>query len=161
MNRGNCIIKNANTFTRFEIGKFKEIVLSKGEVSEMTFDGLMDKNPILLFYPNTNEIEAIGALKIPYDQYKSKVFRKSKTQLNPSDFKYELGWVVSLNKGKGIGKSITNILSQHKSKIYATVRSENIGMNKIMNSIGLIKEGIEYESERGNYLNILYIKDKL
>jgi len=161
MNKENYVIKNANEFSIKEKYKFKEIVLSMGEVSENTFDGLIEKNPIILFYPNTNEIEAVGALKIPHKRYKTKVFNKSKTEFESTEFEYELGWIVSLNQEKGIGKLVTKLLSEFKPKIYSTVRTKNIGMNKIMNSLGFEKTGIEYKSERGNYYNFLYLKNKL
>nr|WP_293295869.1 hypothetical protein [Allomuricauda sp.] len=61
----NYIIRNASDFSTEERNKFKKIVLSKGEVSEKTFDGLMQKNPIILFFPNTNVVKGVGALKIP------------------------------------------------------------------------------------------------
>lgn len=160
MSKENYVIKNATEFSTEEKNKFKEIVLSMGEVSENTFDGLMEKNPVILFYPNSNNIEAIGALKIPNKIYKTKVFKHSKTDLEPADFEYELGWIVSLKQKKGIGKLITKTLSEFKPKMYATVRTENIGMNKIMDSLGFEKTGIEYKSERGNYNNFLYIKTK-
>ena len=160
MNEENYVIKNATEFSTKEKSKFKEIVLSMGEVSEKTFDGLMAKNPVILFYPNTNEIEAVGALKIPNKSYKSKVFEYSKTEFHSTDFDYELGWIVSLKQKKGIGKLITKVLSEFKPKIYSTVRTENIGMNKIMNSLGFKKVGNEYKSERGDYYNFLYLKTK-
>lgn len=156
----NCVVKNATEFSKEEKSKFKKIVLSMGEVSEKSFDGLMAKNPIILFYPNTNKIEAVGALKIPYSSYKAKVFSKSKTDYNLTDFKYELGWIVSLNKKKGIGKLITKVLSDERINIYSTVRVENIGMNKILKSLGFEKSGIEYKSKRGNYNNSLYVKNE-
>jgi hypothetical protein len=158
MSKENYVIKNATEFSAEEKNKFKEIVLSMGEVSENTFDGLMEKNPIILFYPNTNNIEAIGALKIPNKSYKTKVFNYSKTESKSTDYEYELGWIVSLKQKKGIGKLITKVLSEFKPKIYSTVRTENVGMNKIMNSLGFEKAGIEYKSERGDYNNYLYIK---
>jgi len=129
-----------------------------GEVSEISFDGLMEKNPILPFHPNTKNIEAIGALKVPNNSYKTKVFANSKSDLNNDEFEYELGWIVSLKQKKGIGKLITKVLSEYNSNIYATVRTENIGMNKILTSLGFQKTGFEYKSERGNYKNILYTK---
>jgi hypothetical protein len=160
MSKENYVIKNATKFSTEEKNKFKEIVLSMGEVSENTFDGLMEKNPVILFYPNTNNVEAIGALKIPNKSYKTKVFNQSKTDFEPTEFEYELGWIVSLKQKKGIGKLITKILSEFKPKMYSTVRTENIGMNKIMDSLGFEKTGIGYKSERGNYNNFLYIKTK-
>ncbi len=156
----NYIIKNANEFSSIEKEKFKQIVLSKGEVSDITFDRLLNKNPILLFYPNAKKPIAIGALKLPNSTYKVKVFKKSGSDLKPNDFEYELGWIVSLEQGKGIGKFITKLLFDHMPNIYSTVRTENTGMNKIMNSIGFDKTGNPYKSERGNYTNYLYIKSK-
>lgn len=158
MNKESFVIKKANDFSDTEKRKFKEIVLSMGEVSEISFDGLMEKNPILLFYPNTENIEAIGALKVPNNSYKTKVFATSKSGLDNDEFEYELGWIVSLKQKKGIGKLITKALSEYNSNIYATVRTENIGMNKILTSLGFRKTGVEYKSERGNYKNILYTK---
>ena len=58
------------------------------------------------------------------------------------------------------GKLITKVLSEFKPKIYSTVRTENIGMNKIMNSLGFKKVGNEYKAERGDYYNFLYLKTK-
>ena len=158
MEKINYSIKEAKEFSEEERNRFKKIVLSKGEVSERSFDDLMNKNPILLFYPNTKEIEAIGALKIPHDSYKNKVFKKSGTTLSPENYKYELGWIVSLVEKKGNGGLITKILQDHKSKIYSTVRKENIGMNKIISRTGFQKTGDAYKSTRGNYYNFLYIK---
>lgn len=158
MDKERFVIKKANEFSDIEKSKFKDIVLSMGEVSESSFDGLMEKNPIILFYPNTKNIEAIGALKVPNKSYKTKVFSNSKSEHNNNEFQYELGWIVSLNQKKGIGKLITKALSEQKSNIYATVRTENIGMNKILNSLDFQKTGVEYKSERGNYKNILYTK---
>lgn len=154
----NYVIKNATEFSTKEKNKFKEVVLSMGEVSEKTFDGLMKKNPIILFYPNTQNIEAVGALKIPNKSYKTKVFGNSKTEFDSTEFEYELGWIVSLKPKKGIGKLISKVLSEFKPKMYSTVRTKNIGMNKILNSLGFEKTGIEYKSERGDYNNFLYIK---
>lgn len=160
MEQEKFIIKNALEFSNEERNKFKKIVLSKGEVTEQTFDGLLKKNPIILFYPNTDNIEGVGALKIPNESYKSKVFAKSETKLKPTEFEYELGWIVSLKPKKGIGTLITKKLFNLKPNIYSTVRTQNIGMNKIMKIVGFEKTGLEYKSERGDYNNLLYIKTK-
>lgn len=88
------------------------------------------------------------------------MFSNSKTRYNPNEFKYELGWIVSLKPRKGIGKSITKALSELTPKMYSTVRTKNIAMNKIMDSLGFEKTGTEYKSERGDYCNFLYVKTK-
>ena len=121
---------------------------------------MIAKNPILLFYPDAKVIEAIGALKIPNKSYKEKVFLKSKAKLNPNSFDYELGWIVSLTNGQGIGKAVTKYLAEYKPKIYATVREKNEKMHHIMRTNSFQQIGLSYDSERGDYKNMLYIKEK-
>ena len=153
-------IGEANEFSRAEINSFKKIVIDAGEVKGGAFDGLIYNNPILLFIPNTSNIEAVGALKIPNDSYKNKVFTNSKSGLESKEIKYELGWIVSLKEGKGLGKMLTEILSKYKPSIYATVRLKNNKMKHILEIFGFEQFGIPYKSDRGNYENILYIKTK-
>lgn len=152
-------IGNAKEFTKDEIKAFKNIMINAGEVSSETFDGLIAKNPILLFYPNTKDIEAVGALKKPHESYKKKVFLKSDSKENKDQYEFELGWIVCLKEEKGIGQKITSALAAYKPKQYATVRKENAKMNHILQKFGFKKVGKSYRSERGNYENNLYIKE--
>ena len=80
--------------------------------------------------------------------------------MKPNDFNYELGWIVVLEQGKGIGKKITKSLSELKTKIYSTVRKENEVMNHILTKIGFEKTGISYSSKRGDYKINLYTLNK-
>lgn len=153
-------IKKASDFTVHEINKFKKILITEDEVIESTFDILIQKDPILLFYPNTKNIEAIGALKTPIEGYKLDVFKYSKSQLKSKDFHFELGWIVVLKRGIGIGSAIATLLSEYETKIYSTVREENTVMNHILKKIGFVKTGISYNSKRGDYKINLYILNK-
>ena len=160
MNENSFEIKKASEFSINEINKFKKILINKGEVIESTFDKLIQKDPILLFYPNTNNLKVIGALKIPLKGYKSDVFKNSKSPLKPNDFSYELGWIVVLEREKGIGNKITKLLSEFKTKIYSTVRKENEVMIHILTKIGFEKTGVSYNSKRGDYKINLYTLNK-
>lgn len=151
-------IGHAKEFSKDEIKAFKEIVIEAGEVSSDTFDGLISKNPVLLFYPNTKNIEAVGALKIPNESYKTRVFKKSESNVNKDNYEFELGWIVCLNEEKGIGQKITCALATYKPRQYATVRKENAKMNHILQKFGFSKIGKSYSSDRGDYENNLYIK---
>jgi len=153
------VIKPAQEFSDEEINTFKKIVVGANEVSEETFDGLIERNPFLLFLPTSDNPKAVGALKVPHNRYRQRVFRKSQTSLNPTDFKYEIGWIVSLLEGKGLGKNVTEILSNYKSGIYTTARVENKAMNHILEKFGFIKTGNSYDSERGEYKINLYVKE--
>lgn len=151
-------IRHASEFSKDEINRFKKIVTDAGEVKRETFDGLIDKNPILLFIPDTSNIEAVGALKVPHDSYKNKVFSHSKSGLEPKDFNFEIGWIVSLKEGEGLGKMLTEILSNYKPNVYATVREANDKMRHILEINGLKKCGDSFMSDRGDYKIVLYVK---
>ncbi len=150
-------IDRASEFSQDELALLKSIVLAAGEVDSNTFDRLLSYNPILIFYPNIDKIEAVGALKIPNELYKKKVFEKSKTNLPPDKFEYELGWIVSTKPGNG--KIMTKILADYKPNIYATVREENEKMKYILQSTGFKRTGDSYDSKRGDYKLNLYVKE--
>lgn len=64
--------KDAKDFSENEIILFKEILVNAGEVTEYTFKGLIEKNPKILILGNIENIDGIGALKIPNKSYKKK-----------------------------------------------------------------------------------------
>lgn len=148
-------IGKASKFSKAEIDSFKKIVIDAGEVSENKFDVLLKKEPILIFIPDTENIKAVGALKIPNDSYKKKVFINSRSNEKWDTFSFELGWIVSLIQGNG--KHLVEILSKVTDNIYATVREENNAMKNILEKYGFEKSGQSYKSERGNYDIELYI----
>ena len=150
------VFGKASDFSKSEVERFKNIVINAGEVTEVTFDGLLEKDPILLFIPNPIKIQAVGALKIPNDEYKVKVFTKSKTTENSMDYQFELGWVVSLTSGNG--KKLVEILSQITPNIYATVRCKNNKMKHILEKFRFAKSGQSYKSDINNYEIELYLK---
>ncbi len=158
MEMNNYKIGSSDIFSSEEVNLIKKVVLEAGEVDENTFNNLLAKNPVLILYPEAKNVKAVGALKIPNDSYKKKVFHESNSELNPDDYRYELGWIVSLENGNG--KQTTEILARYESKMYATIRDENLRMISIIESLGFKKIGQSYKSNRGNYRVGLYTKDK-
>lgn len=151
----------ASEFSEKEIKLFKNILMDAGEVSKASFNGLIEKNPILLFCHDSTNIFGIGALKIPFENHKRSIFNNAKSVNKFNDYQYELGWIVVLEENQGIGKTITKELSERKNKIYATVRENNLKMIYILEKLGFSKEGLPYDSTRGNYKLLLYLKDDI
>ncbi|RYG53210.1 MAG: hypothetical protein EOO01_04950 [Chitinophagaceae bacterium] len=138
---------------------FKKILVHAGQVTEETFPALIAKNPRILFLDHTNKPTGIGALKIPHKSYKDSVFSKAKSEKNPDDFKFELGWVVSLSKGNG--NRITAILAEYADiKTYATVREDNVPMINLLKKYEFEQSGVPYPTTRNNqdYTLLLFIK---
>lgn len=151
------IFKAANQFSPAEINTFKKIVLQADQVKAETFDKLIAKNPHLLFYPDSTKPQAVAALKIPNPEYKKKIFYLAQSGLHPDDFEYEMGWLVCLKPGQGIGQKVSKFLSQQQKKIYASCRRDNRKMIHILEKNGFQKSGNSYPSERGDYELELYI----
>lgn len=161
----NCKLEPASKFSEDEKDLFKKLVADKGQVDMKSLNKLIG-NSILLFIPDTLNLEAVGALKIPNDNYKKKVFEKAQlkldknVKLDPCDFQYEIGWIVSKKKGQGLGKKVVEILLNcQPKKNYATVRKDNGAMIHILEEYGFKKHGNPYDSERGDYKIVLYVKE--
>jgi hypothetical protein len=149
-------LSEVKKFSENQINKFREILLSAGEVQEKTFEGLIAKNPKIIIIDNLENPKGIGALKIPYNNHRDKVFRLSKSKVDPNLFKYELGWIVSLEKGNG--NKIMTLLVNNNYRIYATVRKDNMAMIYLLKKYKFKEEGISYLSDRGNYELLLFIR---
>jgi GNAT superfamily N-acetyltransferase len=167
-------IGSVNKFTEREIDSFKDLVMSEDQVRSYTFDGLIDKKPILcMFFNEQSKLIACGALKIPYCSHKEEVFSNAKASCNASDFEYEMGWdVVEKNhRGNGLqSELISKRLEYAKQlgvkKVYATIQEDNeVSKNNNERSKhnyekhGFIREGEPFESSRGKYNIVLYIKE--
>lgn len=150
-------IGHASEFSGADIESFKNIVLEAGEVNAKFFDGLIQKDPILLFVPSPINIKAVGALKIPNESHKNKVFKNANSESEPIEYDFELGWIVS--KKKGLGNFTTEILSEYKTKIYATVRNDNNIMLHILEKYGFKQNGNPFQSDRGDYQIVLLTKE--
>jgi hypothetical protein len=153
------VLRRASEFSKVEIARFESIVKDAGEVSANAINGLLAHNPLLLFYPNTNEIQAVGALKIPNEGYRERIFKeKACVDIENIENLEELGWIVSLNPGQGIGSFVTEQLALSGKSIYATVREENKSIKGILLKNGFTQEGKAYNSERGDYKLLLFVK---
>lgn len=152
----NHMYKDAKDFSDIDIDIFKTILIKAGEVSEATFEGLIEKNPKILILGEKENPSGIGALKIPNKDYKKKVFRLSKSNENSDKYSFELGWIVSLASGNG--NKIMKLLSSFEDKLYTTVREENNKMIHLIKKYGFQQTGVSYKSSRGNYKLLLFIK---
>ena len=150
--------QEANKFTKEQIAMFKKILVGAGQVTKDTFDGLIAKNPQIVILGEFSSPKGIGALKIPYIKHKVKVFRQAKSLKSVNNYRFELGWIVSLEKGSG--NKIMGALKCSYSDVYSTVREDNEPMIFLLKKYGYKQEGSPYKSDRGEYNLLLFIKNK-
>jgi RimJ/RimL family protein N-acetyltransferase len=93
--------------------------------------------------------------------YRDRVFAKAKASVRPEDFEIELGWVFlrEENRGQRLGWSlVSQILPHATGSIYATSRSDNAPMQRLLEHNGFTREGSEYQSEDGKKTLSLFVK---
>jgi hypothetical protein len=142
---------------------FKKIVLETGEVNQETLSALYERARIVCFARLDGHLAGVGALKRPYSRHRAKVFKKSKSDLNPKLFAYELGWfhVLSRFKGRHISSHMVEQLMNHAdgAAVYATSRVNNDPMHSTLIAHGaFVREGSEYDSEEGEVPLCLFIR---
>ena len=151
----------ANAATPCQLDKFRTIVLEGGAVPPQSYDATIAQNPLLYFYPNSEDIQGIAALKIPHPDYKLRIFQQAGQADQAERYRYELGWIVSLPayRGQGIGKKLSTIIcTENEVDLFATSRVDNFAMIKILLDLGFIQLGHSYASIRAEYRLSLYVR---
>lgn len=104
----------------------------------------------------------MAALKIPLRSYRSRIELKTKVALAESDFSHELGYVFVAPAARkaGLGKRLcVCLISGAKQRgIFATARTSNEGMARILADLGFARSGLAYESRRAEYDLQLYLR---
>lgn len=145
------VVKSPKTCNEDEIDRFSSKVIDGGEVGEGIHNRVKRAFQIgYILYDNS--IIGTAALKKPSTGYRSKVFKKAGTQLTPSTYPYELGWIFldPPHRQKGqMTRLIDELLPAAKgSALFATTRKSNAIMREMLVQLGFSEEGIAYESEQ-------------
>jgi GNAT superfamily N-acetyltransferase len=151
----------ANAATPCQLDKFRTIVLEGGAVPPQSYDATIIQNPLLYFYPNSEDIQGIAALKTPHPDYKQRIFQQAGALDQAVLYPFELGWIVSLPayRGQGIGKKLSAIVCEENAvNLFATSRIDNFAMIKILQDLGFSQLGHSYSSIRAEYQLSLYVR---
>jgi len=93
-----------------------------------------------------------AALKKPAASYRTKVFKKAGSQLDPAAYPYELGWIfldVPHRKKGQMTRLIDDLLPAAKgANLFATTRTSNDIMRGMLAQIKFSEEGTEYQSDQ-------------
>lgn len=142
-------IKRPADVSKEEMDRFIALVSRGGEVA----DGLQDRiahAKALGFVKFDEHPVGVAAIKRPLKSYRMKVFEKSKSSLEQSDFSFELGWIYlkENHRQKGqITPLLEEMLSDYANKaIFATTRSSNLVMMELLKQLGFKMSGTPYRS---------------
>ena len=135
-----------------ELAAFVKIAAKGNEVEADDIKRGVERAAIVAWFESKSSMHAVAALKMPYDSYKERVFRKAGIPEESQKFGLELGYVYveEAKRGNGYGAALVKriIETSDKSPVYATTRSDNDAMQAILRKNGFASVGSAYTSER-------------
>lgn len=144
-----------------EIEDFAAFVRAGGEVVSEGFEGRLKLAESLLFLVQDDCLKGIAAVKNPSKSYKERIFTKAKATVQANIFPFELGWVYVLPSSRGSGFSHTLVETAlcvaNGQAIFATSRTDNIAMQKVLTAHGFSCHGETYNSSRGKHQLNLFV----
>lgn len=157
------IVKKPSECSPAELQDFVSLVLAGGEVTAAGLPERVHNAQHLVFLTEANCLKGIAAVKNPALHYRRRVFQKAHTSVNDIEFPFELGWVFVLPSSRGAGFShmlLKAALSTVSGGgIFATSRSDNTRIHKVLKANGFSCLGTAYASARGNHQLTLFVSN--
>lgn len=135
-----------------DIETFIRIAAKGDEVELADIERGVRRAHTLFWIVQDNAICAVAALKKPNESYCKRVFSKAGHRDSHEIFQLELGYIFveETARHRGYAKTlVAHVIHALDGKaVYATTRSDNVGMKKILFSCGFQKCGTDYKSAR-------------
>jgi ribosomal protein S18 acetylase RimI-like enzyme len=131
---------------------FEEMVLEAGEVNPNSLSGLIDRALALAFARIDGALVGVGAIKQPFGSHRAHVFKWAKSDLDPKQFPFELGWVYVKSSARGsriASRLVEKLMPALKgARVYATSRVNNDRMHSSLKRFGFQPVGVPYPSQQ-------------
>lgn len=154
------LFKEPTACTQDECLQFARLV-REGFAGARDLDARIPASRLLAFhYAAAGPLVAIAALKAPGEQYREDVFRKAGAAASHVDYELELGWVfvAPSHRRQQVAATLCRRLMARvaASSVFATTRTDNVVMTKILVPLGFTRVGRPYP-RRGEQL-LLFLR---
>lgn len=151
-----CVkIKKLSECNEEEINNFLQLVERSEEVERYELRKRIERAVLLAFHYENNILVGIAAIKQPYKTYAKRIFKKAGVSEKYNNYKLEIGWAFTIPEYRRnricfnlIKKLISTLQLQN---IFATTRTDNLSMQKILVRNGFKKIGDSYLGRTGVY----------
>lgn len=144
-----------------ELERFEGLVRQGGEVQPRGLSGRIRQAAALTFAFHEDRLVAVAALKKPTNGYRVGVFQKAGVA-PPESGALELGWVFVLPdcRGRGLAGRVVadTLVASEGAGVFATTRSDNHTMRKVLEGQNFVGIGQAYQSVRGGYDLSLFVR---
>jgi GNAT superfamily N-acetyltransferase len=155
-------VKHPGTCTPIELEEFAALVRAGGEVESAGLDDRVKRARALLCLTEQGCTKGIAALKSPSARYTKRVFQKAQAAAVASEFKLELGWVFVLPSARGAGLAHELVVAAlgvaDGCALFATTRSDNVAMLKVLKAHDFVSHGKVFASQRGDHHIVLLLR---
>lgn len=159
---GEISIKKPGDCTKTELESFSALVLDGGEVTAKGLNARIKAAEALVFLTHDTSLEGIAAVKKPEERYKNSVFQKAQATIQANEFTFEFGWVFvrPASRGNGLSHKLIEaaLAASCGQGVFATSRSDNTPMHKLLKTHNFSCHGKAYESSRGKHELVLFIR---
>lgn len=154
-NAHEIIVKSPGDCFSAEIREFVGLVEQGGEVEVGGLQQRVMEAANLAFRRISGHLTGVAALKRPNVGYRSKVASGSGVALPPDLFPYELGWVFIAPEARGNGYaqplSQAALSQAGNCGVFATSRTDNVAMHRVLTNLGFEQTGSAYPSAHGDH----------
>jgi GNAT superfamily N-acetyltransferase len=143
--------------------EIKGLIIKGNEANASLVESRLYSSALTAYFKDGDSIIATTSIKMPESDYVNDIFDKALVDFNPSKYAFELGYVFveSPYRNQKIASMLCSALIHKfdKEHLFSTTRTDNLGMQAILNSFGFVPSGISYLSLTKTRLLQLYIRN--
>lgn len=148
------------SFSQDEQHRFRVLVEAGGEVDTFVLRRNVESAKSLVFARSRGRLVGVAALKVPQPSYRKKIAQSSGFSLQSDLYPFELGYVFvhEAARGKGVAhRLVAGALDQVRgTKVFATVRADNLAMLCTLHRAAFLHVGEEYPGRnKGTTIRLL------
>lgn len=149
--------------TEQDQGEIKGLIIKGNEANASLVESRLNTSALTAYFKDRDTIIATTSIKVPESCYISGIFEKASTTFNPTKYTFELGYVFVdfLYRNQKLASTLCLEL-MHKFKkehLFSTTRTDNLGMQSILHSLGFMPSGASYLSLSKTKLLQLYLRN--
>ena len=143
--------------------EIKGLIIKGNEANASLVENRLYSSALTAYFKDGDSIMATTSIKIPETYYINEVFNKALTYLNPSKYIFELGYVFveSPYRNQKLASILcAELMNKFKNEhLFSTTRTDNLGMQSILHTLGFEPSGISYLNLTKTRLLELYIRN--
>ena len=139
------------------------LIIKGNEANASLVDSRLYSSALTAYFKDGDSIIATTSIKMPESDYVNDIFDKAMVDFNPSKYTFELGYVFveSLYRNQKIASILCSELIHKfdKEDLFSTTRTDNLGMQSILHTLGFEPSGKSYLSLSKTKLLQLYLRN--